>query len=161
MFHDLVSNPHTYAQKVILLTDNILQNNPPRLPHIFANDEEGAVPSAVCDASMCTTSHQNSVKMSSLFSNLYPCSGVFNFRMRSKLHGLRSGEWRVLQDLLPPLLQKVLDTGCSFACCIIMEDYCIDKCWMFPLQYMMQIVLQKWSGVCGIGSAALTNRVTL
>ena len=38
----------TYAQKVILLTANTLQNNPPRLPHIFANNKEGSEYHRLC-----------------------------------------------------------------------------------------------------------------
>jgi hypothetical protein len=63
-----------------------LQNNPPRLPHILDNDDEGT--EYQCEVSMCC---QNTVKVSSLFAKFFPHSDVFNFEMRSKSLELRSG----------------------------------------------------------------------
>ena len=48
------------------------------------------IPSAVCEF-MCTPC-RSAVKMSSMFGNHFPCSGIFNFGMSSKSPGLRSGE---------------------------------------------------------------------
>ena len=42
---------------------------------------------------MCLTSRRNAVKISSLFANRFSRTAVFNFEMRSKSHGLRSGQY--------------------------------------------------------------------
>ena len=110
-----------YTQQLILLKANTLQNNRSMLPHICANDEEGAEYHQLCMMRLWAPP---------LVETLLRCPPCLQrrlqFRNEIKVAWTENrAVRRILQDLPPPSLQKVLDTCCTVACCVILEDYCI------------------------------------
>ena len=108
----------------------------------------------MCDASMCTTSHWNAIKMSSLFGKHFPCSGVFNFGMRSKSYGLRSGEYGGCYKISHPHHCKSFSTQAA-VWHVALSWRIIALFRSAGRECTKQTVLQEWSVVCSIDKAAL------